>query len=60
MANALIVIAPYWYQSTWVFDDESVGLDKEPFVAGVPEMIDGLVKDIPNARSVFRPPPFSR
>jgi len=54
MANALMVIAPYWYQGTWVFDDESVGLDKEPFVAGVPEMIDDLVKDIPNARSGFR------
>ncbi len=49
-----MVIAPYWYQGTWVFDDESVGLNKEPFVAGVPEMIDDLVKDIPNARSGFR------
>jgi len=54
MANILMVIAPYWYQGTWVFDDESAGLDKEPFVAGVPEMIDDLVKDIPNARSGFR------
>ena len=49
MANALMVIAPYWYQGTWVFDDEAVGLNKEPFVAGVPEMIDNLVKAIPNA-----------
>ena len=54
MANILTVIEPYWYQGTWVFDDESVGLDKEPFVKGVPEMIDDLVKDIPNARSRFR------
>ena len=54
MANVLMVIAPYWYQGTWVFDDESVGLDKEPFVAGVPEMIDELVTDIPDARSGFR------
>ena len=54
MANALMVIAPYWYQGTWVFDDEAVGLNKEPFVAGVPEMIDNLVKAIPNARSGFR------
>jgi len=36
-----------------VFDDASVELDKEPFVQGVPEMIDELVKDIPNARSGF-------
>ncbi len=54
MGNILIVITPYWYQGTWVFDDESVGLNREPFVAGVPEMIDDLVKDIPNARSGFR------
>ena len=54
MANILTVIEPYWWQGTWVFDDESVGLDKEPFVQGVPEMIDHLVKDIPNARSGFR------
>ena len=53
MANVLIVIEPYWYQDTWVFDDESAGLDKEPFVQGIPEMIDYLVKDIPNARSGF-------
>ena len=54
MANILTVIEPYWHQGTWVFDDESAGLDKEPFVKGVPEMIDDLVKDIPNARSGFR------
>jgi pimeloyl-ACP methyl ester carboxylesterase len=54
MGNILMVITPYWYQGTWVFDDESVGLNREPFVAGVPEMIDDLVKDIPNARSGFR------
>jgi len=54
MANILTVIEPYWYQDTWVFDDESVGLDKEPFVQGIPEMIDAMVKDIPNAHSGFR------
>lgn len=53
MANVLMVIEPYWHQDTWVFDDASVGLDKEPFVQSIPEMIDVLVKDIPNARSGF-------
>jgi hypothetical protein len=52
--NALMVIAPYWYNGTWVFDDPSVNLQREPFVAGVPEMIDVLVADIDNARSGFR------
>lgn len=54
MANELLVIAPYWYQGTWVFDDDRVGLVREPFVLGVPEMIDLLVEDIPNAREGFR------
>ncbi len=53
-ANAIIVIAPYWYSGTWVFDDPSAGLKREPFVAGVPEMIDVLVKEIPDARDGFR------
>ena len=54
MANAIMVIAPYWYEGTWVFDDESVGLLREPFVEGVPDMIDEMVEDIPDARSGFR------
>jgi len=53
MPNVLMVIEPYWYQDTWVFDDASKGLDKEPFVQGIPQMIDELVKDIPNARAGF-------
>ena len=52
--NAIMVIAPYRHDGTWVFDDESAGLVREPFVAGVPEMIDVLVDDIPNADSGFR------
>ena len=52
--NALMVIAPYWYQGTWVFDDPRTGLSREPFINGVPEMIDYLVKDIPGARDGFR------
>lgn len=54
MSNALHVIAPYWYEGTWVFDDPVVDLVREPFVAGVPEMIHGLVREIPNARQGFR------
>ena len=54
MANALMVIQPYWFSGTWVFDDPATGLVREPFVAGVPEMIDRLVEQIPNARRGFR------
>jgi len=56
MANQILAIAPYWLEelATWVFDDPKVDLSQEPFVSGVPEMIDFLVQDIPNARSGFR------
>ena len=56
MPNQIMVIAPYWLEDagTWVFDDEGVGLQQEPFVSGVPEMIDQLVADLPNARAGFR------
>ena len=39
----------------WVFDDQRVGLDKEPFVAGADTMIDTVVrlKAIPNAEDGF-------
>lgn len=43
MANAIQIIAPYRYNGTWVFDDPAVELVREPFVAGIPEMIDTLV-----------------
>ena len=56
MTNQIGVIAPYWLEAagTWVFDDEAVDLRQEPFVSGVPEMIDDLVREIPNARAGFR------
>src|SRR3974390_1191122 len=53
-SNAIMVIAPHWDNGTWGLDDASAGLRREPFVAGVPEMMDVLVKDIPGAREGFR------
>ena len=52
--NAILTIAPYRADGTWVFDDERLGLVREPFVAGVPEMIDLLVADVPDAADGFR------
>jgi hypothetical protein len=54
MSNQIQVIAPYWHLGTWVFDDPTTDLVKEPFVSGVPEMINDLVADISNARQGFR------
>jgi hypothetical protein len=60
--NALRIIAPYKSEGMWVFDDPAVGLQREPFVAGIDVMIDRLVTDIPDAengfRLVFSPTPF--
>ena len=56
MSNQIMVIAPYWLERgrCWVFDDSAAGLQQEPFVGGVPEMIEFLTADIPNARNGFR------
>jgi hypothetical protein len=51
--NSILAIAPYLWTGLWVFDDPAVGLTKEPFVAGMPEIIDAAVKDIPNAEHGF-------
>jgi hypothetical protein len=37
----------------WVFDDDRVGLVREPFVSGADIIIDKLVSDIPNAEDGF-------
>jgi len=40
----------------WVFDDENVGLDKEPFVEGADMIIDHALaeKGLPNPEAGFR------
>ena len=52
--NAIQAIMPYRKYGTWIFDDPDVGLVREPFVLGIPEMIDVMVKNIPNADKGFR------
>jgi hypothetical protein len=51
--DSRLVINPYWYEGTWVFDDARFGLTREALVRGMPEMIDALVKDIPTAKQGF-------
>jgi hypothetical protein len=53
MKNFMRVIAPYKHEGTWVFDDDSVGLVKEPFVFGADGMIEWLVGDIEQAEAGF-------
>ena len=52
--NAILIIRLYWHSGTWVFDDKRVNLYQEPFVAGIPEIINHITKDIPNAKNGFR------
>jgi hypothetical protein len=53
-SNSIRVIAPYWHSGTWVFDDPAVGLVREPFVSGAPEILSRLAEPIAGARSGFR------
>ncbi|MFC2172122.1 DUF6717 family protein [Acidobacteriota bacterium] len=52
--NFLMIIFPYRYNDTWVFDDEARDVSKEPFVCGIPAMIDCMVEDIPGANMGFK------
>jgi hypothetical protein len=54
ISNSILVIYPYLHNGMWVFDDDSVGLVREPFVSGIPEMINKLVAPIPHAENGFR------
>lgn len=53
MQNAVYSIRPYRYQGMWVFDDDRAGLVKEPFVMGIPEIIDLAVQHLPDAQKGF-------
>ena len=44
--NAIMTIKPYRHNGGWAFTDAAAGLTHEPFVAGIPEMIDRLIREI--------------
>lgn len=52
--NALLVIEPYRIGRGWAFDEPRLGLKGEPFVQGIPEMIDKLVSGIPGSDKSVR------
>jgi hypothetical protein len=60
--NSILILQPYRHAGTWVFDDAKTGLVQEPFLEGIPEMIDELVRAIEGAargfRLLFSPAPF--
>jgi hypothetical protein len=56
LKEEVLTLYPYWDEDeqAWLFDDESVELFREPFVNGIPEMIDKLVSNIPDAKKGFK------
>ena len=49
-----MVLFPYKLEGTWMFDDNAVNLLREPFISGIPEIIDILTQKIPNAEKGFK------
>ena len=43
--NSINVLKPYKWESMWVFDDDRTSLVREPFVAGVPEILETLLHE---------------
>lgn len=41
--NQINTIYPYRTKAGWAFDDEEVGLKEEPFIAGIPDIINSIV-----------------
>lgn len=58
--NQINILYPYRTKSGWSFDDEEVGLEGEPFIAGIPEIIDSIVgeKDSFTVQISHSPIPF--
>lgn len=44
MGNSIMTIKPYKENSVWVFDEEKFNIQKEPFVCGMNEIIDEILK----------------
>jgi hypothetical protein len=47
--NSHFTVTPYKFQGIWLFDDPSVGLQREPLILGADNVLDTLTQDIPNA-----------
>lgn len=46
--NQINVIYPYRTKAGWSFDDAEVELHGEPFIAGLPEIIDSVAGEVDN------------
>ena len=53
MNNSIFTIVVYKHEGFWVFDDDRVGLVKEPFVAGADTLIDKLAGEKERITLIF-------
>jgi len=53
VSNSIQIIHPYWEGGALVFDDPSVGLTKEPFVAGADSAIASIAATVPGCDERF-------
>jgi hypothetical protein len=51
--NSMLCLQPYKFHGTWVFDDNSTGLVREAFIAGIDIMLDRLTENIEDADKGF-------
>jgi len=59
MQNTLQVLHIYNFNGTYVFDDASTGLVREPFVDGIPEIFEYLLNGpVENFTAIFSASPF--
>lgn len=58
MENSIKAIKVYQWNGLWVFDDESVGLNKEPFVSGADTLLDKLANGKNTVILIFSDNPF--
>lgn len=63
MTNEINIIKPYRFETAWVFDDERVGLEREPFICGADALIDAALAEsgMPDVQSfllLFSAAPF--
>lgn len=50
MSNALFVIEIYRHAGTWCFTDEKRDLIHEPFVSGIPELINDCINQLETSK----------
>jgi Family of unknown function (DUF6717) len=54
MEAKTLAILSYWSDDTWAFDVPDHGIVREMFGFGIPEILDEITEEVPEARDGFR------